>query len=137
MNIKNISYNRFETIDCEYEHPEFGWIPYTADPNDVEQLSRDIYVEATNGNHVIAPYVPPPQQIPQAVSPRQIRQALTRFDLRTQVEAAVAAGDQDLKDWWEFSTVVERNHPMVVGMATALGISDHTLDAIFLAAGTL
>lgn len=75
--------------------------------------------------------------IPASVSPRQIRQALTRFNVRTQVEAAVAAGDQDLKDWWEFATVVERNHPMVVGMATALGISEQELDAIFLAAGAL
>lgn len=75
--------------------------------------------------------------IPLSVSPRQIRQALTRFNVRTQVEAAVAAGDQDLKDWWEFATVVERNHPMVVGMATALGISTTELDAIFVAAGAL
>lgn len=76
-------------------------------------------------------------KIPTSVSPRQIRQALTRFNVRTQVEAAVAAGDQDLKDWWEFATVVERNHPMVVGMATALGISATELDAIFVAAGAL
>lgn len=75
--------------------------------------------------------------IPAAVSPRQIRQALTRFNVRAQVEAAVAAGDQDLKDWWEFATAVERNHPMVIGMAAGLGISETDLDAIFLAAGAL
>lgn len=75
--------------------------------------------------------------IPASVSPRQIRQALTRFDLRTQVEVAVAAGDQDIKDWWEFALTIERKHPMVVNMAKALGIDDNTIDAIFLAAGTL
>lgn len=71
------------------------------------------------------------------VSPRQIRQALTAAGLRTQVEAAVAAGDQDLKDWWEFSTAVERNHPMVIAMATGLGVSESQLDDLFKQAATL
>lgn len=84
------------------------------------------------------PYIPPPPSpVPASVTPRQIRQALTRFGVRAQVESAVAAGDQDLKDWWEFATVVERKHPMVVGMASALGIDSTTLDAIFMAAGAL
>lgn len=81
--------------------------------------------------------VPPVNPVPASVSPRQIRQALTRFNVRDQVEAAVANGDQDLKDWWEFATVFERNHPMVVNMAVALGISEQDLDAIFMAAGAL
>jgi hypothetical protein len=71
---------------------------------------------------------------PMTVSPRQIRQALTRANLRTQVEAAVAAGDQDLKDWWEFATTFERNHPMVVQMGTALGQTAEQMDQLFITA---
>ena len=65
------------------------------------------------------------------ISPRQIRQALTRAGLRSQVEAAVAAGNQDLKDWWEFATVFEREHPMVVDMGAALGQAPTQLDALW------
>lgn len=76
-------------------------------------------------------------KVPAQVSPRQIRQALTAANLRAQVEAAVSAGDQDLKDWWEFATQFERNHPMVIGMADGLGVTEQQLDDLFLLAGTL
>lgn len=75
--------------------------------------------------------------IPSSVSPRQIRQALTRAGLRTSVEAAVASGDQDIKDWWEFATQVERQHPMVITMASSLNITERQLDDLFTLAGTL
>lgn len=72
-----------------------------------------------------------------SVSPRQIRQALTAAGLRTQVEAAVAASDQNTKDWWEFATAFERNHPMVSAMAAGLGISEVQIDDLFNQAATL
>jgi hypothetical protein len=71
------------------------------------------------------------------VSPRQIRQALTRAGLRASVESAVAAGDQDLKDWWEFSTTFERLNPQVTAMGAALGVSDAQLDDLWTLASTL
>ena len=78
-----------------------------------------------------------PKVVPQEVSPRQIRQALSRANLRTQVESAVAAGNQDLKDWWEFSTVFERNHSQVVSMGTALNQTSTQLDDLFILAASL
>ena len=70
-------------------------------------------------------------------SPRQIRQALTASGLRTAVESAVAAGSQDLKDWWEFSTTIERNHPEVIAMGSALEQTPEQLDALFTSGATL
>ena len=59
MNYRNPIYNANDTIDCEIEHPEYGWIPFTADPNDIEEHGRAIYAQIkADGN--IAPYVPPP-----------------------------------------------------------------------------
>lgn len=75
--------------------------------------------------------------IPTQVSPRQIRQALTAAGLRSSVEAVVAGGDQDMKDWWEFSISIERRHPLVVAMATSLGVTERQLDDLFTAAGAL
>jgi len=30
-------------IDCEINHPDFGWIPFTAAPNDFEEHGRVIH----------------------------------------------------------------------------------------------
>ena len=65
------------------------------------------------------------------LTPRQIRMALTRINMREIIESAVAAGDQDLKDWWEFSTGFERTHPEVIKMQQALSIPDESIDAIW------
>lgn len=44
-------YNENGTIDCEINHPEFGWIPFTADQNDVEEHGRAIFADIVeNGN---------------------------------------------------------------------------------------
>lgn len=104
----------------EYQYPVEGW--YWFD----------------NLDAAMAAFAPKPA----GVSPRQIRQAMTRTPfgsgtLREAVEQAVAAGDRDLKDWWEFSTVVERSNPQVVTMAAALGMDDAALDDLWQLAATL
>lgn len=32
-----------DRFDCEINHPDFGWIPFTADRNDVEPHGRAIW----------------------------------------------------------------------------------------------
>lgn len=75
--------------------------------------------------------------IPPSVSPRQIRQAMTAAGLRAPVEAAIAASNQDTKDWYEFATEFERNHPMVVALATGLNVTERQLDDLWTLAGSL
>jgi hypothetical protein len=61
----------------------------------------------------------------------QFRRALTQLGLRSDVEGAVAASDQDTQDMWEYATTIERLHPFVVSMAGALGKTDEEVDAVF------
>lgn len=76
--------------------------------------------------------------VPEEISPRQFRQALTKFGFRQQVEGAIAASvDQNLKDWWEFTSAFQRRHPEVLAMATALGFSDAQLDQVWIYGATL
>jgi len=65
------------------------------------------------------------------VTPRQIRQGLTQMSLRDQVEAAVTAGNQDLKDWWGFASEFQRFNPHVLAMAMALSVTDQQLDELW------
>lgn len=59
METRNPKYNALGTIDCEIEHPVFGWIPFTASPDDVEETGRDLYVQLLTAGG-IAPYTPDP-----------------------------------------------------------------------------
>lgn len=55
MNYRNPKYNKNGTIDVEIEHPFYGWIPFTASPEDCEEKGRKIFEEIViNGN--ITPY---------------------------------------------------------------------------------
>lgn len=48
---KNPRFSSFDNsaIDLEYKHPEYGWIPFTASPDDVEVMGRDLYTLASSG----------------------------------------------------------------------------------------
>lgn len=120
---------------------QFG--PFTS----IEQITDRWICDGTEyqfsviGNATIGDYVPAQVVskiiVPVSVSPRQIRQALTAAGLRTQIEMAISSADQDTKDWWEFATSFERAHPMVIAMATGLGVSTAELDELFILAGSL
>lgn len=75
--------------------------------------------------------------VPASVDARQIRLALTQMGLRSSVENAISGGDQDLRDWWEFSLHVERTHPRVLAMAAALNVPSNQLDSLWTLAATL
>jgi hypothetical protein len=69
--------------------------------------------------------------VPQSVTPWQMRRALNQLGLRATVESAVAAGDQDARDGWEFALEIRRDNPLLAGMAAALGMTDAQLDDLF------
>jgi hypothetical protein len=64
MQYKNARWARDGGIDCDIEHPVYGWIPFTATKDDVESFGRALFAELeASGN--VAPfnpdnYPPPP-----------------------------------------------------------------------------
>ncbi len=78
------------------------------------------------------PFAPPPPPVPADLTARQIRLALNAAGLRDAVEAAVAAGGRDLRDWWEYSAELHRDHPMIAAMAQAIGATPGQVDALWL-----
>jgi hypothetical protein len=59
MNYREPAYNRFGTIDCEINHPLYGWIPFTCDPKDKGALFDTKTLYDKMKPHA-APYIPPP-----------------------------------------------------------------------------
>jgi hypothetical protein len=57
MNFRNATYNAFGTIDCEIEHSQYGWLPFTADPNDVEPIGIEVFNAA---KETAVSYIEPP-----------------------------------------------------------------------------
>lgn len=65
MEYRNPQYNASGTIDMEINHPQFGWIPFTASPDDVEEHSRDLFAAA---QATAAAYTPDLEQVKAQVS---------------------------------------------------------------------
>lgn len=61
-NYRNPIYNQNDTIDCEIEHPDYGWIPFTASPDDVETTGKILF-DKIKSKGKIAAYVPPPIEV--------------------------------------------------------------------------
>jgi len=81
MNYKNAKYiNDSGLIDCEIEHPQYGWIPYTLDPNDTDMtINNNELLSAMEKNNDVESYVAPTQEeldSQEAIRVRQIRDSL-------------------------------------------------------------
>ena len=74
MQAQNPKYNAVGTIDLEIDHPLYGWLPFTASPNDAN--GADIYAQAVAGEYgEIAPYVAPEPVPPTAAQIEAMRKA--------------------------------------------------------------
>ena len=79
----------------------------------------------------------PPTPIPQSVTMRQARLALLGAGLLDTVETAIAGAGPAAKIEWDYATEVQRSAGLVPAMATALGLTDAQIDALFVTASTL
>lgn len=64
VDYRNAQYiNESGWVDCEIDHPEYGWIPYTLNPQDEESsIDNSNLLTRMLESNSIAPFVPPTQQ---------------------------------------------------------------------------
>lgn len=78
--------------------------------------------------------------VPESVSARQIRLWLINNGIQlSQVEDAInniqdPITRETIKVEWEYAPYVERNHPMLVPLAQALGLTENQVDTAFIQA---
>lgn len=144
-NIRNARYTARGQIDVEFEHPEFGWIDTTTDPNDIDERCRELFAQAQAGT--VAPYVPPSVEEARTLMPpisrRQLRLALVRNGISiASVDAAIAAmpGGQEKDEAqieWADAASFERLHPTLARIGAALGLTDAQIDAMWAQASAI
>lgn len=98
-------------IDCEINHPRYGWIPFTASPDDVEAHGREVFDALFVGD--VLEYVPPPAPTTDelAAAARAHRNALLAATDWTQA----ADVPQATKDKWAPYRQALRNVPQQSG----------------------
>lgn len=79
----------------------------------------------------------PTAPVPASVTRGQFKLALLQMDLLDDVEAAIALADRATQINYAERLDFERNHPLVITMATALGKTEADVDALFILAATL
>jgi hypothetical protein len=84
MNYRNPAYNYLGQINCEIEHPEYGWIPFTCDPNDTGAKFDTSALFAEMQPHA-SPYAPPAQEELDAMAAGQVRSERA-YRLTTEVD---------------------------------------------------
>ena len=104
MNYRNPIYTKNGMIDCEINHPIYGWIPFTCDPNDTGAQFDTVALFSEMQPHA-APYAPTPPSAEQLASEiRAERNRLLAASDWTQVadapvdQAAWATYRQALRD---------------------------------------
>lgn len=61
MDYRNAKHRANGTINCEINHPIYGWIPFTCDPNDTgAEFDVVALYEALNADSATAAHVPEP-----------------------------------------------------------------------------
>lgn len=139
MEFHNAHFNANGTIDLEYKHPEAGWIPFTAGPDDEIDLGRDLYALALPS---AAPYVPPPLTFPE-LTPRQLWLAALTAGVTKEMVVAALDGitDTEEREWYRIelleASTFKRAHPAISLLAGLIGIPETQLDTLWIWAATL
>jgi len=71
MNYRNPIYTENGSIDCEIEHPAYGWIPFTASPDDCEAQGKAIFEALKDSANPYVPPPPPTEEELQAIADRE------------------------------------------------------------------
>jgi len=135
IEFRNPAFNAAGTIDVEIAHPQFGWIPFTASPDDSTEYGPSIYAEAIQGD--VAEYVPPEPVVPDRVSRRQFKMQLVISGLSEQVATWVASQNELVQIAFNESGEFVRTEPMMAAGFAALGFTPEQVDAFFTAAAEI
>jgi hypothetical protein len=138
MDHRNAAFNSAGTIDCEIDHPVYGWIPFTASPDDTEEYGRDIFAAASVD---ATPFVPPtPEEVRPtlpSLTARQLRLALLSIGIHEADVDFKLVNDPAGMVEWRYASYFRRTHPLVDALGATFSITPEQTDALWLWASEL
>lgn len=78
-----------------------------------------------------------PPQVPDSVTPRQVRLLLLQQNLLTEVEALIAQQDEATKISWQYASEFRRNDPLLNQLAQNLNLTQEQIDQFFISASAI
>ncbi len=129
-------YTNFVNLGIVKRNSDGVVVAPTSDINSVDYLGWISWCESGNEPLIdtTQPSVSQITTVPESVSPRQIRLALSRLGLRQLVEDAVAQMPIDYQDTWEYALEIRRDDPMIEAFGQQYSVD---LDALFILAESL
>jgi hypothetical protein len=117
-----------------------GPMEFIQAPEGFNETRLDEYILV--GGELTIPEPEPINPVPASVTKRQGRQQMILIGLLSQVQAAIDAIEDEtqrmlIQSFWDDSTQYERNHPQMVQLAQAIGLTEDQLDDAFIAAAKL
>ena len=103
-------------------------------PNDPENSDFAWLIES--GIEIID-FVAPAAEVPQTVTPLQMRRALRQVGFMDAVQQWAASAGPDAQDAWEYAVAFERSNSSIVAAAAALGKTPAQIDDLFRLAASL
>ena len=91
-----------------------------------------VIIERVAAADLATPYV-----APLVATKIKFRAALNQLGLRDQIEAAVAAASQDVKDAWLLADYYSTDDPMVIALGQGLNKTEAEIRAVFELANTI
>lgn len=101
MEVRSIRYNNSGCIDCEINHKDYGWIPFTASPDDTEKFGADLYSKLVSGEYgEIAEAPPVPGKTPAEIKAAKRAEVKLNYNLSGTIEEKIEALEVmlDLRD---------------------------------------
>lgn len=156
MEYRNPQWSVNNFIDCEINHPQFGWIPFTADPNDKGTFFdvAELYNEMKEDPSIL-PYVPPSPEVPAQITRRQCAMMMLSQNMITGQEAILMtqSGIPPANVQTYFDAMPEpqrtmaiidfaatnyyRNNPLLSDLMLANGMTEQQVDQFFIDAAAL
>jgi hypothetical protein len=124
---RKAKHNGLGGIDCELLHPKWGWMPYTASPED--DLSREAYDRLINGSAgEVAPADPPTQE--QTTEEWKEERARLVADITVVVDGKAFDGDEKSQDRMARAVTVLQTMPK--GATADWTLADNTVAPVTL-----
>lgn len=107
---------------------------YLAQPATVPAGKRVVATSFERVDGIVTQVLTLETVVPSSVTPRQMDLALIAADLDDEVDAYLEAAPKTVRVEWTRATYIDRNNPLLVAAAAALGKTEADLDALFISA---